>query len=75
VTGAGRGIGEAIAKKFLVEGARVCAVDIVADRIEEAARELAAVGEVHPLAGDASEPAFCELLVKCAHLPRSSVAG
>jgi NAD(P)-dependent dehydrogenase (short-subunit alcohol dehydrogenase family) len=64
VTGAGRGIGKAIAKKFLEEGARVLVVDIVADRIEESARDLGAHGEVHPLAGDATEPAFCELLVK-----------
>ena len=40
VTGAGRGIGKAIAKKFLQEGARLLICDIVADRVAECAREL-----------------------------------
>jgi len=62
ITGAGRGIGRAIATKFLAEGARVLICDIVPDRIETTARELSAHGETHWLAGDISQAAFCDAL-------------
>jgi 3-oxoacyl-[acyl-carrier protein] reductase len=63
ITGAGRGIGKAIATKFLREGARVLICDIVPERIEKTADELGALGEVHWMAGDISQPAFCDALV------------
>lgn len=64
ITGAGRGIGRSIARKFLREGARLLICDIVADRIAAAARELAADGEVHSVAGDVTDPACCDALVE-----------
>lgn len=63
VTGAGRGIGQGIAKKFLQEGARVVIADLVRDRIEASARELAAFGEVVPVAGDVTQEDVCQKLV------------
>lgn len=47
VTGAGRGIGKAIARKFLQEGAEVFVCDVDGDRLEDARRELASLGTVH----------------------------
>jgi 3-oxoacyl-[acyl-carrier protein] reductase len=64
VTGAGRGIGKAIARKFLREGARVLACDIVAERIEAAVQELTEFGEVQALCGDVSSAAFCDSVVQ-----------
>ena len=63
ITGAGRGIGKAIAHKFLLEGARLLICDIVPERIETAAHELHPYGDVYPIAGDVSDAAFCEALV------------
>ena len=63
VTGAGRGIGQGIAKKFLQEGASVVIADLVPERIELSARELAAFGEVVPVAGDVTDEAVCQRLV------------
>src|SRR4051794_32360066 len=64
VTGAGRGIGTAIARKFLQEGARLLICDVAAERLEGAARDLAALGEVHALAGDVTDPDFGPMLVR-----------
>ena len=64
VTGAGRGIGMAIAKKFLIEGARVLICDLVMDRLEGAAHELSDFGTVYHLPGDLTDPAYCDELVK-----------
>jgi NAD(P)-dependent dehydrogenase (short-subunit alcohol dehydrogenase family) len=44
ITGAGSGIGRAIAKAFAAEGARVAVVDVVAPGAEEVAREIAGAG-------------------------------
>lgn len=66
VTGAGRGIGKAIARKFLDEGARLVVCDLVLDRITATAAELSEHGEVHWLAGDVTDPAFCEALIAAA---------
>lgn len=52
VTGAGRGIGEAIARKFLQEGATVVICDALKARVEEAAGRLAAFGTVQSFAVD-----------------------
>ncbi len=46
VTGAGRGIGKAIARKFLHEGAKVLICDLEPKRLEAAREELAAIGTV-----------------------------
>jgi 3-oxoacyl-[acyl-carrier protein] reductase len=52
VTGAGRGIGRAIASKFLQEGARVFICDLDRDLLEDAREELAALGTVRGEAVD-----------------------
>lgn len=64
VTGAGRGIGRAIAEKFLREGARVLLCDVVPDRAAGAAAELRPLGEVHGMAVDVAEPPQVEALVQ-----------
>ena len=64
ITGAGRGIGKAIAHKFLQEGARLLICDIVADRIADAAQELRQYGEVRAQPGDVTEAVFCTALVE-----------
>ena len=66
VTGAGRGIGRAIAEKFLAEGARLVVCDLVPERISATAATLSARGEAVPLAGDVTDPTFCEALVQTA---------
>lgn len=66
VTGAGRGIGRAIAAKFLVEGARLVLCDLVPERIAAAAAELGVGGEVHAYAGDVTDPVFCRTLIEAA---------
>ncbi len=66
VTGAGRGIGKAIARKFLQEGARVLICDIVPERVVEATAELATYGEVRPFVGDISRGDVCDAIVASA---------
>ena len=53
VTGAGNGIGEAIARRFAAEGARVVVTDIEPEGLSRVADEISAVG----LAADITEPA------------------
>lgn len=64
ITGAGRGIGKAIAHKFLQEGARILICDLVPDRIEATAQELSQLGEIQAMTGDVSDPAFCDALIQ-----------
>ncbi len=64
ITGAGRGIGKAITRKFLQEGARVLVCDIMPERAAAAKEELSQYGEIQAIAGDVSSAAFCEALVK-----------
>lgn len=64
ITGAGRGIGKAIAAKFLREGARLLICDIVAPRVEATAKDLSQYGEVHALPGDVTDPAVCDSIVR-----------
>jgi len=54
VTGGSRGIGLMIARGLLVAGARVCISARKAEQLEQAAGELAALGEVHPITADVS---------------------
>lgn len=63
VTGAGRGIGKAIARKFLEEGARVLICDIVPERVTQAVSDLSSLGQIEGLAGDVTDPAFCQALI------------
>ena len=46
VTGAGSGIGKAIAERFAAEGARVAAVDIRAEAVKAAAKGLNGSGHI-----------------------------
>ncbi len=55
VTGAARGIGHAIAKRLLVDGARVVLADIDHDAVQRAARDLALYGTVRPMVADVSD--------------------
>ena len=52
VTGGGQGIGKAIARRWLLDGARVCIVEIDAAAGKETAKELSALGEIHVVRGD-----------------------
>src|SRR5258706_1201043 len=69
VTGAGSGFGEAIARRFAEEGARVVVNDIAADAAERVANDIAARGgEASAHVADVSKDAQVESLV------RSSIA-
>jgi len=49
VTGAGSGIGEAVVRRFVREGARVAACDIAFPAVQSLSAELTAAGhQVHP---------------------------
>lgn len=63
VTGAGRGIGKAIATDFVRCGARVLMNDLVEDRVRAAAGEVQALGEVHAIAGDVTNVNDCERII------------
>lgn len=59
VTGAGRGIGAAVARKLAQEGARVFVTDVDADALDEVADAIGA----GRLAGDLTDPQFADRLV------------
>lgn len=63
VTGAARGIGKAIARKFLLEGAKVLAFDVAADRLQNTVAELSQHGDIEAFVGDVSRKADCEAAV------------
>lgn len=46
VTGAGSGIGQAIAKRFAQSGARVCLLDVQRERADETARQIGSAAEI-----------------------------
>lgn len=65
LTGSATGIGAACARRFVEEGARVVATDIVADRGQALAEELRASGAtIDFLPGDASDDAHIQALVR-----------
>jgi 3-oxoacyl-[acyl-carrier protein] reductase len=65
ITGAGRGIGSAIARRFAREGARVVCVDIVRDLADETAQSIASAGGTAVAeAADVADKAQVEELVK-----------
>ena len=67
VTGAGQGLGKAIASKLAGEGARVVVNDINPDRAEKTAREIVEEGwEALPLTADVSSKFQCVKLVEAA---------
>ncbi len=55
VTGSGRNVGEAIARAYVEEGARVAVVDLVEDRVQSVA---ASINSRHP---DATLPVQCDV--------------
>ena len=63
VTGGARGIGRAIATRFLEEGAQVLICDILEDRAHETAGELGELGDVQAYIGDLSKKQVCEAAV------------
>jgi NAD(P)-dependent dehydrogenase (short-subunit alcohol dehydrogenase family) len=65
ITGAAAGIGEAVARLFAKEGARVALVDLDRERLERLTEELEASSAiVLELAGDVADPAFDRLVVE-----------
>ena len=65
VTGGGRGIGRAIAKKFAAEGASLVVSARTESEIEQVAREIQdAGGKAASVAGDVSREADCEKIVR-----------
>jgi NAD(P)-dependent dehydrogenase (short-subunit alcohol dehydrogenase family) len=56
LTGVSRGVGYETAKRFLREGARVLGVSKDSGRLERAARELSAIGDIATLSLDLVEP-------------------
>lgn len=65
VTGAGSGFGEAIAKRYAQEGAKVVVNDLLAPAAKRVADEIrAAGGEAEAVAGDVSRDADVERLVR-----------
>lgn len=64
ITGAGHGIGEATARKFLREGARVLVCDIVPERTAALLREFHSDDRLRGLSGDVSDMQFCRAVVE-----------
>ena len=54
VTGAGSGIGQAIAQKFAQNGAKVCLLDVQPERVEQTARQIG--GETEIVICDVTDP-------------------
>jgi NAD(P)-dependent dehydrogenase (short-subunit alcohol dehydrogenase family) len=52
VTGGGQGIGKAVARRCLEDGARVCIIEVDPAAGKETAQELGALGEIRAIRGD-----------------------
>ena len=63
VTGAARGIGKAVAEHFLDQGAAVMISDVLSDQLEATRAELSVAGTCASLAGDVTDPTYCDTLV------------
>ena len=59
ITGAAGGIGSAIVRRFLSEGAKVCASDQTADALDKLAQELGSPSELMTVAADISSEENC----------------
>lgn len=67
ITGAGAGMGRAMAKRFAAEGAKVVGGDVAADRLEAVAGEVrGAGGTMTALVGDVAKREDAEALVRAA---------
>jgi 3-oxoacyl-[acyl-carrier protein] reductase len=66
ITGAGRGIGKAIARKFLEEGSCVLICDLVPERTRSTVEELSEFGLIKGITGDVSDLRFCRTLIEVA---------
>ena len=66
VTGGGSGVGKAVARLFLDNGARVVIAGRDAAKLERAAGELNAGGNLRFAAADVSDPGQCEALMRTA---------
>jgi NAD(P)-dependent dehydrogenase (short-subunit alcohol dehydrogenase family) len=66
VSGGASGIGKAIARAFLDEGARVLISDIAKERLDEAVAELSAAGDITGVAGDVRSMADAGAMVRAA---------
>jgi NADP-dependent 3-hydroxy acid dehydrogenase YdfG len=66
VTGGGSGVGKAVARLFLDNGARVVIAGRDADKLRRAADELAAGENLRYAAADVSDPKQCEALMRAA---------
>jgi len=73
VTGAGRGIGKAIAKRLVSAGARVMINDLDEGMLLESATELSQPDRVSHVAGDLTDPAIPEMIVHATLAEFSSI--
>jgi NAD(P)-dependent dehydrogenase (short-subunit alcohol dehydrogenase family) len=62
ITGAAGGIGSAIARRFLAEGARVCAADLEKDALDKLAADLGSPAELMTVEADISSEESCRNL-------------
>ncbi|HSI02762.1 MAG TPA: SDR family oxidoreductase [Reyranella sp.] len=67
VTGAARGIGLAVAQRFLAEGWRVALLDVLADKLQAEVAALGRAEDTLALIADVSEPQAVQTAVRQAH--------
>ncbi|MGR9093314.1 MAG: SDR family NAD(P)-dependent oxidoreductase [Gammaproteobacteria bacterium] len=66
ITGSTRGIGHALAARFVAEGARVAINGRSADAVAAAIGKIGGTTQCHPAVGDVSSAAGCETVVRAA---------